>query len=297
MSDVLAGLVALDGEGGSVVEPRDVVHVTGADTARFLQGQLSQDVVAVAGGSTWSFLLQPSGRVDAWLRVHRLADDDYVLEVDEGWGDVVAARLSRFLLRTKADIGEVERRWLVRRRHGASVVRFADEHLDALVAPAIGPGESGVDLLFTDRATAEAEAIDRVDDAAFERYRITHGVPRMGSELTDTTIPGEAGQWVIDRSVSFTKGCYTGQELVARIDSRGNTVPHPIRVLECDDADLATGDEVSDGEGHVARVTSAAPRVGDLASVALAVVPRAAGERLRTMSGAEVRIVEPGSVA
>ena len=51
----------------------------------------------------------------------------------------------------------------------------------------------------------------------------------MGAELTEATIPAEAGQWLIDASVSFTKGCYTGQELVARIDSRGGNVPRPLR--------------------------------------------------------------------
>ena len=56
----------------------------------------------------------------------------------------------------------------------------------------------------------------------------------MGRELTEDTIPGEGGQRLIDLSVSFTKGCYTGQELVARIDSRGGNVPRPVRVLAAD---------------------------------------------------------------
>ena len=53
----------------------------------------------------------------------------------------------------------------------------------------------------------------------------------MGAELTEDTIPAEAGQWLVDASVSFTKGCYTGQELVARIDSRGGNVPRPVRLF------------------------------------------------------------------
>ncbi len=295
--EMLAGIAALSGEGGSIVEARDVVHVTGPDTARYLQGQLSQDVVAMPGSSTWSFVLQPTGKVDAWMRVHRLADDDYVLEVDHGWGEVVNARMKRFLLRTKADIGDVERRWSVRRRWDPSIVRLGVDVEGVLCAPAVAPGEAGVDLLFDDLAAAEREAGDRVTDSAFERHRIAHGVPRMGRELTDATIPGEAGQWVIDCSVSFIKGCYTGQELVARIDSRGNTVPHPVRVISCDGADLSTGDELDAGEGRVAIVTSSIPRVADLPSLALAIVPRAAGELLRTSGGAPVRVVEPGTIS
>ena len=297
MNELLVGVAALNGDGGSIIEARDAVRVAGPDAARYLQGQLSQDVVAMVGASTWSFVLQPTGRVDAWMRVHRLADDDYVLEVEEGWGDVVNARMKRFLLRTKADIGDVERRWSVRRRWNGSLVRLGVDGDGALAAPAVAPGEAGVDLLFDDLAAAEREAADRVVDAAFERHRIAHGVPRMGRELTDATIPGEAGQWVIDCSVSFTKGCYTGQELVARIDSRGNTVPHPVRVVTCQDADLSVGDELDAGEDRVAIVTSAVPRVADLPSLALAIVPRAAGDSLHTLEGAAVRVVEPGSIS
>jgi folate-binding protein YgfZ len=58
---------------------------------------------------------------------------------------------------------------------------------------------------------------------AVEACRIVSGIPAMGSELTDKTIAAEAG--LVERTVSFTKGCYTGQELVARLDARGNNVP------------------------------------------------------------------------
>ena len=53
----------------------------------------------------------------------------------------------------------------------------------------------------------------------------------MGHELDESVIPGEAGQWLVDASVSFTKGCYTGQELVARVDSRGNNTPRRLHGL------------------------------------------------------------------
>ena len=67
------------------------------------------------------------------------------------------------------------------------------------------------------------------DPAEYEAVRIAAGIPRMGAELTDKTIPGETG--LIELTVSFTKGCYTGQELVARIDSRGGNVPRHLRRL------------------------------------------------------------------
>ena len=95
---------------GAVALVRDVVVVAGPDAVDFLQGQLSQDVAALAvGASAPSFLLQPTGKVDAWLRVTRSAEDEVVLDVDAGWGEAVAARLQRFLLRTKAtlEVGEL----------------------------------------------------------------------------------------------------------------------------------------------------------------------------------------------
>src|SRR5271157_4775990 len=68
-----------------------------------------------------------------------------------------------------------------------------------------------------------------VDAAAYEAVRVEAGFPRHGDELDERTIPAEAG--LVEASVSFTKGCYTGQELVARIDSRGSNVPRRLRGL------------------------------------------------------------------
>ena len=299
MSEHLLGEVdALDGRGGSTIEPRDVVRVTGPDTARYLQGQLSQDVVAMADASTWTFVLEPSGRVDAWFRVHRSSDDEYLLEIEAGWGDALLARMRRFLLRTKTEFGDVEQRWLVRRRWSPSIVRIAEAPAGALAAPAIGPGEAGIDLLFEFEADAVANAVDRVSDAAGERHRIAHGIVRMGRELTDATIPAEAGQWVIDRSVSFTKGCYTGQELVARIDSRGAAVPRPVRLLSCAEADLEPGDLLVD-DAVTLTITSAVPRLDQRPSLALAIVPRSIEpERVvRAADGIAVLVTDPPASA
>ena len=100
----------------------------------------------------------------------------------------------------------------------------------ALSARPAGPGVEGVDLLVERRARARRRAARRLRGAT-RRCASSAACPAMGAELTDATIPAEAGQWLIDASVSFTKGCYTGQELVARIDSRGGNVPRPLRGL------------------------------------------------------------------
>src|SRR5690606_18640980 len=88
----------------AVAVPRDVVRVAGPDALTYLQGQLSQDVVDDfdVGATTWSFVLQPTGKVDSWARVTRTAGDEVLLDVDGGHGEALIARLRRFLLRTKA---------------------------------------------------------------------------------------------------------------------------------------------------------------------------------------------------
>ena len=90
--------------------PRDVIRASGPDTIPFLQGQLSQDVAALAVGETsWSWLLQPQGKVVALLRVTRLGDDDVLLDTDGGFGTGVVGRLERFKLRTKCDLERTKR--------------------------------------------------------------------------------------------------------------------------------------------------------------------------------------------
>jgi folate-binding protein YgfZ len=264
-SDPLREYERFEREGGVALVARDVVEVSGPDTARYLQGQLSQEVVALAdGSSTWSLLLQPTGKVDAWVRVHRDLDDHYLVEVDAGFGELVAARLRRFLLRTKADVTDpgVWTMVATRRPPTHPVVGEPDEPgpADALLSGTPpGPGVAGLDLL--NRGTeALVDTASRVGPESYERYRIAHAVPAMGRELTEETIPAEAGQWLVDVSVSFTKGCYTGQELVARIDSRGGNVPRPVRLVVVEGGSTpAVGGAVLCGEDEVGHVTSASP--------------------------------------
>ena len=242
---------------------RDVLRVSGPDAIGFLQGQLSQDVAGLAvGSSAWSFVLQPQGKVDAWFRVHRTADDAGTIDVDTGWGPAVLARLERFKLRTKADIELVE---------AVPTVAVRGLQVDGGLA-AGWPGIAGSDHVGAD-AVPPGLAAAELDAEGFEALRIAHGVPALGFELTDATIPAEAGQWVIDASVSFTKGCFTGQELVARIDSRGGNVPRHLCILRVAGPAPVAGVEVEVGGEVVGVVTSAATAL-DGAAVALAYVKR-----------------------
>jgi folate-binding protein YgfZ len=239
---------------------RDVVQVAGPQSLEYLQGQLSQDLSTLGvGEATFSFVLQPQGKVDAFVRVTRVDDDVFVVDVDAGWGEALLTRLKRFLLRTKAEVTIVD--WSVVAVRGAEVA--ASEGVFAVVPET--PGVEGVDLLGP--VVADPVGLAALDPEAYEQLRILAGVPRMGAELDEHTIPAASG--VVDRAVSFTKGCYTGQELVARIDARGDRVPSRLRAIVVVGADpLAVGGVIEVDGRDVGRITSVA---GD---VALAYVRR-----------------------
>jgi tRNA-modifying protein YgfZ len=261
---------------------RDVVGASGPDAATFLQGQLSQDVLGLAeGGSAWSWLLAPTGKVDALLRVIHLGGDDWVLDTDAGWGEAVLGRLSRFKLRTKVELAA--RPWRVlglRGMEGGSESRDGDGRDGEAVTVPAWSGLSGVDRLGPDLVVPEGWPVMSAPD--YEAVRILAGFPRMGSELTDKTIPGETG--LVDRTVSFTKGCYTGQELVARIDSRGGHVPRHLRILRLS-AEVQPGAALVDEAGGDAGTVTSVAHSPEAGWVALGYVRRAVDDRAPLRAG------------
>jgi folate-binding protein YgfZ len=218
---------------------RDIVRVAGPDAQSYLQGQASQDVAKLDdGGWAWALVLQPQGKLDAFVRVSRRGPDEFLLDTDAGMGQPLVARLSRFKLRTKVDIDQLD--WQVvavrgTRRpeppaslsEGAAAPGGAANRGATVAVPFEWGGLAGYDL-FGPSVTIPLGATI-VDAAAYEAVRVEAGFPRHGAELDERTIPAEAG--LVEASVSFTKGCYTGQELVARIDSRGSNVPRHLRGL------------------------------------------------------------------
>ena len=150
---------------------RDVITAAGPETEAFLQGQLSQDVAALAiGDAAPSFLLQPMGKVDAWLRVRRLADDAFALDVEEGHGDATLTRLNRFKLRTKSDLTlETQSVKAVR---SLSAVDTADGGVPVDWGAISGYDVFGVNALDPDERAATAELdIHRAPPAARLRRR------------------------------------------------------------------------------------------------------------------------------
>lgn len=248
---------------------RDVVWVHGADAARYLQGQLSQDVEALPiGGSAWSLLLDPSGKLTAWLRIRRPADDEFFLDVAPGWAGTVCDRLNRFRIRVAVEIEELaNHRMFVVRGPGAS---SADVE-GALPAAGASIGVEGYDLVGPD--PLEPDGVS-VDPDAVEAYRIAHGIPEAGAELDESVIAAEIGVWFVEEAVSWTKGCYTGQELVARVDSRGSNTPRRLRAVSLT-GEAAPGDELVAPDGKVVGELTSVFGGNALARVARSVVPPA----------------------
>jgi tRNA-modifying protein YgfZ len=208
--------------------PRSYVRVSGPDAEDYLQRMLSNDVGA--GELVDALLLTPKGRLIAPLRVWRRGPED-------------------FLLLTEPELGEVVRAGLLRSRFAARCEIEPEEHTSAVVfGEADGlTGEIPGTVEVLDRTVA-----DTVSAEELERARIEAGVPAWGNELDDSILPAEAG--LDETHISFTKGCYPGQEPIARLHHRGH-VNRKLRVLEVESAD--PGDEIVFDGKAVGRVTSA----------------------------------------
>jgi tRNA-modifying protein YgfZ len=225
--------------------PRDAVRVAGPDALDYLQGQVSQELRPLAvGDSGWTFLLQPNGRVDVLARVSRTEDDVFFLDTDHGFGDELAARINRFKIRVKVDVEPLDWRCVA--------VRGTDRIVpDGAVA---GWWGRDFDLLGSDPRPPADFAAGSVDD--LEAARIEAGWPAMGAEIVPgQQIPAETG--VVSVAVDFKKGCYPGQELVERMESRGAEAPRRLRVLTVAEGS-EPGDPVLDGGQQVGVLTSVA---------------------------------------
>ena len=221
--------------------PRDFVGVRGPDAATYLQAMVSNDVDALGiGDAHQALLLTAKARVIAPLVVLRRGIDDFLLLTEEGLGERVRATLLRSRFAAKCEIEHEE--------HVSVVVLGGTEGI-----PTADFGVPAVEVL--DQAFEP-----RLDDDELELLRIRAGTPRFGREIDDRVLPAEAG--LEARAIDFEKGCYPGQEPIARQHYRGR-VNRALRVLEIDGVELPAYDsELAFGEKAVGRVTSAA-RDGD----------------------------------
>jgi folate-binding protein YgfZ len=242
--------------------PRGFVRVAGPDASDYLQRMVSNDVEALqVGDACPALLLTAKARVIAPLVVWRRGDEDFLLLTEPELGEPVRSLLLRMRLRARCEI-EPE-------QHTSQLV-FGGEGIVTDVPGAVELLDAGL------RPTLAENEV--------ELRRIEAGVPRWGAELDDRILPAEAG---LDRThVSFSKGCYPGQEPVARLHFRG----HPnrgLRVLELEQAPQPGTELVHEGR-TVGRVTSAARRP-DGSVVALGYV------RTEVPEGARLELADPAA--
>jgi tRNA-modifying protein YgfZ len=217
----------------AALRPRDYVAVRGPDAADFLERMLSNEV---ATAPCEALLLTPKGRVIAPLVVVRRGEDDFLLLTEPGLGEAVRATLIRARFAAKCEI-EPESH--------TSVVLFGDT--DGIPNREYGvPAAEVLDAEPPSQPAAEEE---------LERLRILARRPRWGREIDDRVLPAEAG--LTETHVSFTKGCYPGQEPIARLHHRGKA-NRELRVLEVEGAPQPET-EVFHGEKAVGRITSSVP--------------------------------------
>lgn len=240
---------------------RLVFTVSGPDAAKYLHSQLSNDIASLSvGESRYSFVLDPMGKIVSHVRVARV--DEEVFEIDtelvEGLGDLLLARLNRFKIRIKADIIQSREKYLAIRSLDRAVV--APPTSAQVVLKAQWGDGSAIDVRLRNSAavTFATDIPDDVEAEQIESLRIQRGWPAMGREMiAGETLPAATG--LVPISVSFTKGCYPGQELVERMDSRGSTAPKTLRLLRgADAAGLMVGEPVMVGGENVGIATSVA---------------------------------------
>jgi tRNA-modifying protein YgfZ len=215
---------------------RGYVRVAGPDAADFLDRMLSNEIVSLEPSEARrALLLTPKGRIVAPLRAVREAQDSFLLITEAELAEAVASTLLRARFAAKAEIATVPLR---------GYLHLADP----------GRGVPNDDYGMDAWETWEEGGLDCADPKEVEALRIEAGTPAWGKELDETVLPAEAG--LDETHISFTKGCYPGQEPVARLHYRG----HPNRRLRrLAVADAKPGDEIFLGEKAVGRVTSAVP--------------------------------------
>jgi folate-binding protein YgfZ len=264
------------------------IRVTGDEGAEFLQGQLTNDIEALEPGTgCYAALLDRKGHIQADMRVLRLAPDELLIDTEPAAGPAVLRHLSMYKIGRDADVadagGEVAAISLLGPRTAeilgsppGAENSHREARIDGVDVRAVTTF-NGADVLVApadaDRVEAalRADGAEPVDADAAEIARVEAGRPRLGHEMSASTMPQEAG--INERAVSFTKGCYIGQETVARLHYKGKPNRH-LRLLASEHP-LRPGAAVRLGERELGTVGTAviSPARGP---IALAILRREA---------------------
>jgi tRNA-modifying protein YgfZ len=278
---------------------RAKVRVAGLDAAEYLNGQLTNDLDRVEEEQgCYAALLDRKGHIQADMRVLRLSSGEIWLDLEPGPAPAVLKHLQTYSIGHEVEIEDASERWAIVSLIGpraAEVSAFeglAPEHAqrsrDWEGVETLGVAtDLGFDLIARSdqlaglRTLIEAAGAVEVSEAAAEIVRVESGRPRFGAEMGPDTMPAEAG--IVERAVDFEKGCYIGQEPVARLHYRGKPNRH-LRGLRLS-APVQAGDALALGDRELGSIGTAcvSPALGP---IALAVVRREAGPGDRVAVGA-----------
>jgi tRNA-modifying protein YgfZ len=289
------GLLDRSGRGG--------IAVVGPDGADYLQGQLTNDVESLAvGEGQYAALLDRKGHMQTDMRVLRPATEEILLDFEPGARDAVLRHLTMYSVGRDVQIVDSTEERAIVSLIGPRAVEiagtpplpeFANEMASVAGIPVLAVGtRDGVDLFLpaTERerllAALTAAGAVEVSPEAVEIIRVEAGVPRFGAEMDTATMPAEAA--IVEDAVSFTKGCYIGQETVARLHYKGKPNRH-LRGLRLSGA-AEPGAALRLGEKEVGTLGGAvvSPALGP---IGLAIVRREAEP------GTEVAVGEDGVTA
>jgi folate-binding protein YgfZ len=282
---------------------RGVIAVTGPDAAEYLQGQLTNDVEALEpGDGQYAALLDRKGHMQSDMRVLRLGAEEILMDTEGVAREAVLKHLTMYSVGRDVAVADASDERVILSLIGPRSVEIAgtaalpenacEETRVAGVACLAAGSREGIDLIaaVADRerlreALVEAGAVEVSAEAA-EILRIEVGRPRFGAEMGAETMPAEAG--IVEDAVSFTKGCYIGQETVARLHYKGRPNRH-LRGLKLS-APAEPGAPLRIGEKEVGRLGSAgvSPALGP---IGLAILRREAEP------GVELAVGEDGVTA
>ena len=281
---------------------RALLEVRGPDAAEFLQGQVTNDIVAlVPGRGCYAAILNPKGRIVADMRILHTAPERFLIDTELSTHEAVLQDLRMYKIGRRVEVLDESAEHLVLSLIGPRSDEIAsaatglrpgpEEHASVENVAVAVRTEAGIDLIAARDAAELRERLLEVGArpvslASAEIIRIETGRPRHGLDMSDENLPAEAG--IVERAVSFTKGCYVGQEPVARMHYKGHPNRH-LRGLRLS-APAAPGAPIFADGKEVGRVGSAAvsPALGP---IALALVRR------EVEPGAEVSIGEAGPTA
>ncbi len=271
---------------------RGLLELRGTDRASFLQGMVSNDVLSLAPGQArHAVLLDTTGHIQADLHVHAFAEA-LIVETDPACLPVLHQTLSKLLIIEDVTLADVSADWAVATVLGEGADWPGEKRASSAPFPA------AFDLwLPAAGAPSLPGAVTLTDDEA-ETLRVEAGTPKWGHELSPSVLLPEAG---MEDAVSYTKGCYVGQEIIARLHARGQANRGLRHILLADDAPVppigATLHVPEDGPEpgrEIGRITSAvaSPRRGGQA-LALAFIRK---EYFADGTPVTVQIAQPGGL-